>query len=135
MLPQVTEHRTIIQGNLFTTGDIVIAVQWYDRLPTDPHGRLKFRKWSPPREPGEEPEPPTIVNSTELRAIDLSIYPFVSSVGPALVRHSPRLVPKKSGKRAAVVHTAQRSGVVELPDDTVYDIHADADALVRRECW
>ena len=81
----------------------------------------------------EEPEPPTIVNSTELRAIDLSILPFVSSVGPATVRQSPRLVPKKTGKRAAVVRTAP--GVVELPDDTVYEIHADADALVRRECW
>ena len=134
MLPQVTERRTIIQGNLFTEGDIAIAVQWYDRLPIDPQG-LKFRKWTPPREPGEEPVPPTIMNSTELRAIDLSVRPFVSSIGPALVRHSLRLVPKKSGTRAAVVHSARSSGVVELPDDTVYDIHADADALVRRECW
>ena len=132
MLPQVTERRTVIQDNLFTTGDIVIAVQWYDRLPTDPHG-LKFRKWTPPQQPGNEPGPPTIVNSTELRAIDLTVHPFVSSVGPALVRQSPRPVPKKSGKRAALVSAAP--GVVELPDDTVYEIHADADALVRRECW
>ena len=121
---------------MFTTGDIVIAVQWYDRLPTDPQG-LKFRKWMPPREPGVEPPPPTIVNSTELRAINLSIHPCASTVGPRPVRHSARLVPKKSGKRAAMVHMGEGAGprFIELPDDTVFEMHADADALVRCECW
>ena len=130
---QVTERRVIIQGNLFTQGDIVIAVTWYDRLPTDPEG-LKFRKWTPPQQPDEEHPP--VVNSSELRAINVNVVPFVSTLGPRPVRQSPRLVaPKKRGKRAGVVHTGQPSDAIELPDDTVYDVHADADVLIRRECW
>ena len=90
----------------------------------------------PPQEPGVEPPPPTIVNSTELRAINLSIDPCASTVGPRPVRHSARLVPKKTGKRAAVVRVEGAGPrFTELPDDTVFEMHADADALVRSECW
>ena len=37
-----------------------------------------------------------------------------------------------TGRRAAVV---ERAGPPELPTDTVYEIRADSDVLIRRECW
>ena len=88
----------------------------------------------PSQELGMEPQPPTIVNSTELRAINLGVSPFLSTVGPRPVRQTTRVQPKRSGRRAAVVLQAVPS-VTELPADTVYELHADEDARIRCECW
>ena len=116
-------------GTTFTEGDFAIAVQWYDRLAEDLEG-LKFRREIP-----QDPEDDgiSIVNSTELRAVDVDVRPCVpSGLASAVYQPGTRVQPKRTGRRAAVV---ERAGPPELPADTVYEIRADSDVLIRRECW
>ena len=55
-------------GNLFTKGDYVISVEWFDRSAEDAAG-LTFRAWMPP----EAPESVLVVNSSELREISVDV--------------------------------------------------------------
>ena len=72
---QVTKRRLDINGTMFTEGDFAIAVQWYDRLAEDMEG-LKFRKWTPD---AADEDGISMVNSTELRAVDVDVRACVSS--------------------------------------------------------
>ena len=126
---QVTQRRLVINGTTFTEGDFVIAVQWYDRLAEDLEG-LKFRRERPE---DHEDNGISIVNSTELRAADVDVRPLVpTGLASSVYQPGTRRQPARSGRRAAVV---ERAAPPELPADTVYEIRADTDALIRRECW
>ena len=130
---QVTKRRLDINGTRFNEGDLAIAVQWYDRLSENLEG-LRFRmwrlKWRPAGDDGI-----SLVNSTELRAAgktnDVDVRPCAPSgfVQPARV-HPVRAV--RGGRHAALVALAPPP---EPPPDTVYEMRADVDALIRRECW
>ena len=114
---QVTQRRLDINGTQFTEGDFAIAVRWYDRLADDLEG-LKFRRWSPG---GADQDGISMVNSTELRAIDLDVRPLVQSglVQPSRVQPARTV---RGGRRAAVVALAPPP---EPPADTVYEMQAD----------
>ena len=124
---QVTKRRLDINGTRFNEGDFAIAVQWYDRLSEDLEG-LRFRMWRPAGDDGI-----SLVNSTELRAAgnDVDVRPCAPSgfVQPARVQ-PVRAV--RGGRHAALVALAPPP---EPPPDTVYEMRADVDALIRRECW
>ena len=68
----------------------MIAVEWYDRVDDTADG-LKFVNWVPPSDAPTQ----CVVNSTELRAIDLDMRPCLPTVTPPLrtqqVRRSGRL--------------------------------------------
>ena len=125
---QVTQRRLDINGTVFTEGDFAIAVRWYDRLADDSDG-LKFRQWRPPDSASDDGI--SMVNSTELRAADVDVRPIVQS---GLLQPS-RVQPVRTvrgGRRAALVELAPPR---EPPADTVFEILADVDSLIRRECW
>ena len=44
VVKQVSARRESCQNTLFTTGDIMIAVKWLDRVPEDDQ-HLTFAKW------------------------------------------------------------------------------------------
>lgn len=121
---QVTVQRECIQNTLFTKGDIIIAVEWFDRVPDDPTG-LTFTKWQ--GTPTASP-PFAVVNSTELRAIDVALIPRVPLLPVA------RIPPvRRSGRLASVVGATPAAR--PLPDDTLFDLLPDRDARIRAECW
>ena len=91
---------------------------------------LKFRRERPE---DHEDNGISIVNSTELRAADVDVRPLVpSGLASSVYQPGTRRQPARSGRRAAVV---ERAAPPELPANTVYEIRADTDALIRRECW
>ena len=101
----------------------------YDRLADDSDGSLKFRQWRPPDSASDDGI--SMVNSTELRAADVDVRPIVQS---GLLQPS-RVQPVRTvrgGRRAALVELAPPR---EPPADTVFEILADVDSLIRRECW
>ena len=59
-----------INGNMFTEGDLAIAVEWYDRTEDDSDG-LTFSKW---QDTQGDASMPNIVNSTELRAASSTLF-------------------------------------------------------------
>ena len=70
IMKQVTKHEKI-NGTVFTAGDYVMAVQWYRRDDADGQ-RLTFME-DPDGGPGSRTTPYEVLNSTELRAIDLDM--------------------------------------------------------------
>ena len=68
IVKRVDKQRETINGNLFTKGDYVISVEWFDRSAEDAAG-LTFRAWMPP----EAPESVLVVNSSELREISVDV--------------------------------------------------------------
>jgi hypothetical protein len=67
-----------------------------------------------------------VVNSTELRAI-LPVKPRAPTVTPVL-KDPPRRSPRHGGAKVI-------SEPPPLPDDTAFEVQADADANARRQCW
>ena len=118
-----------INGTMFTEGDFAIALRWYDRLAEDPEGGLKFGKWSPDVAGHDGIG---MVNCTELRAADVDVRACAPT---GLVQQPSRVQPVRTvrgGRRAGLV---ARAPPPEPPADTVYEIRADEDSLIRRECW
>ena len=120
---QITAQRETIQGTTYTRGDIAIAVEWYDRVDDTADG-LKFVKWVPPSDAPAQ----CVVNSTELRAIDLDVRPCLPTVTPPLRTQQVR----RSGRLAGVSGPAPAA---ELPADTIFEIGVDPDVQVRTQCW
>lgn len=99
----------------------MIAVKWFDRFFEDALN-LTFRKWI---NPSENPPPHAVVNSTELREIDVALIrkmPVVLYVvrPPPLIRQSRRLA-------AVVEHSPD---VLEMPDDSEFELLPDRDARI-----
>lgn len=124
---QITARRETIQCTLFTEGDIVIAVEWLDRVPEDQEG-LTFVNWKDPNA-GQEGAPSYgVVNSTELRAIDIPLNRRPPSVMPVL---QPPPV-RRSGRLAGVVEPLVSDASAA---DAVFELMPDSDARTRAECW
>ena len=121
VVKQVTKRREDINGNMFTEGDIAIAVEWYDRV-TDDEG-LSFEKWLDTEGNTSRQD---VINSTELRAA--SSTPLAcglhftlaaqQAIQPAFTPPAPPPA-RRSGRRAAVVEVA---AAPPLPDDTIFDM-------------
>ena len=126
VVKQVTARRESCQSTLFTEGDIMIAVAWFDRVPEDDQN-LTFVKWM---DPSDNPPPYGVVNSTELRAIDVALIRKAATVLPVLALPPPI---RRSGRLASVV--APASDRDELSDDAQFELLPDRDARVRAECW
>jgi hypothetical protein len=134
VLKQVTKRRDDINGNMFTEGDIAIAVEWYNRT-TDDDG-LSFEKWVDTEGDTSRQD---IINSTELRAA--SSTPFASglcftmtaqqAIQPAFTPPAPPAA-RRSGRRAAVV---ELEPAPPPPDDTIFEMSARVDEQIRGGCW
>ena len=125
MVKQVTAQRESYQGTSFTKGDIVIAVEWLDRVPEDDQG-LTFVKW---KDTAQDAPTFGVVNSTELRAIDVALIRCAPTVLPVL---RPPLV-RRSGRLAGVVEASPT--IEEVPDDARFELLPDRDARIRAGCW
>jgi hypothetical protein len=134
VLKQVTKRRDDINGNMFTEGDIAIAVEWYDRV-ADDEG-LSFEKWVDTEGDTSRQD---VINSTELRAA--SSTPFAcglrftmaaqQAIQPAFTPPAPPPA-RRSGRRAAVVEVA---AAPPPPDNTIFEMPARVDEQIRGGCW
>lgn len=123
----MTVRRETIQGTLFTEGDIIIAVEWLDRLPEDEFG-LTFVKWKDPSNVDQEAaSTQCIVNSSELRAIDIPLSRRLPLAQTLMCQPPVR----RSGRLAGVVEPMQSPE----PDNVVFEMMPDVDARIRNECW
>ena len=96
VVKQVTGRRESYQNTLFTEGDVMIAGEWLDRVPEDDQ-HLTFIKWN---DSSENAPPYGVINSTELRAIDVALIRKAPTVLPVL-RPPPPV--RRSGRLASVV--------------------------------
>ena len=110
--------REDFEGTAFSKGDIAIAVEWYDRDPSDPDGKT-FVRWDPVAA-GNAPDTRFVLTSTELRMIDFEMREKASIQPPlGVVRRTRRAV-----HRAA---TPSERALYELPDE----VHA----AIIAEVW
>jgi len=111
-IEKINERRTSKGSTVFNKGDYAISVEWFHRVDTDAMG-LSFSKWIPD-EDEDDSEMPSILNSTELRAVEgqpidltstdslaLSII-SAKQIEPALVPPPPPLSQKSSRVAARV---------------------------------
>jgi hypothetical protein len=160
-IEKIEERRTSRSSTVFTKGDYAISVEWFDRIDADAMG-LSFSKWIPDDD-DDESEMPSIINSTELRAIEgqpidldstdslaLSVIP-TKQIEPALVpppppaqKRSPRLAEMdrpqptagaRVSKGGEGVGVQARPAAASLPLDAVVEVRAELDAAVRGQCW
>ena len=159
-IEKIGERRTSKGSTVFTKSDYAISVEWFHRVDTDAMG-LSFSKWIPDEE--EESEMPSILNSTELRAvegqpIDLTstdslalsivsakqIEPALVPPPPPLSKKSPRLAAQSGPKATPGARVSKggegvgvqgRAAPPSLPLDAVVEVRADLDAAARGQCW
>ena len=161
-IEKIEERRTSRSSTVFTKGDYAISVEWFDRVDADDAMGLSFSKWIPDDD-DDESEMPSIINSTELRAVEgqpvdldstdslaLSVVP-TKQIEPALVpppppalKKSPRLaemdrLQSTTGARVSKggegVGVQARPAAPSLPLDAVVEVRAEVDAAARGQCW
>ena len=153
-IEKIEDRRTTRSLTVFTKGDYAISVEWFDRVDVDAMG-LSFSKWIPDEE-DDESEMPSVINSTELRAVeghaidldstDSLVLSVVSTkqVEPALVPPpSPQKVSGRTRTAAGArvskggegVGVQARAAAPSLPLDAVVEVRADLDAAARGQCW
>ena len=151
-IEKIKEQRASRSSTIFTKGDYAISVEWFDREDTDAMG-LSFSKWIP-NEGDEESEMPSVLNSTELRAVEgqpidltstdslaLSVV-MTKQVEPTLVVPPPAQVaslrtrlPRRVSKGGTGLGVQARVAAPSLPLEAVVEIRADLDAAARGQCW
>ena len=146
-LEKITDRRKTIDETAFTMGDYAISVEWFHRVADDAMG-LSFTKWIP--DDPDDPGMPSVLNSTELRAVEgkpidptqtdgcaLSLH-RQAAVEPVLVpppRQSPRLASNTAKAAGVGVGVLERLALPSAPLDAVWEVRELVDAASRNQCW
>jgi hypothetical protein len=82
IIKEFTDGGGMLEATTFSKGDIALAVKWFDRHPSDPEG-MHFVEWDSAAS-GNDADARFVLNSTEVRAVNVKLNP-VPPVGVPLV--------------------------------------------------